>query len=101
MRIARQVVEKKIREPVSGEVRGVVHARGEYQPRGIDALSARALLQVAARGWVVVEEPEQARRQVLEQAHPDSEEGRRYLVAVVKRAEDECRVWQARFRSEE
>src|SRR4029077_16034404 len=73
VRVVVEGVEHEVGDTVAGEGRRGLELGREYQPGGADAGGLSRGAEVARRGGVVVEQPEHAPVEGLEQAHPDVE----------------------------
>ena len=81
------------------EMRGERHARREHEPLDGDAARGGLTPQVPHRHGVALEQPQDAAVDRRQQPHPDVEDRRQDLEAVVEAAEDEARPPAGRLRS--
>ena len=88
-------VEEEIRRAMTRQMFGWFHPWCKHQPVRCDTAGGRLAAQIVRSSLVVLEQPEDAIPNLIEQPHPQREKFRRQLVAVVETAEDECSVGQA------
>src|SRR5262244_875244 len=74
---------------------GYLHPWREHETRRIDAAGARLIAEVARCHLARSEQPQYAAFDLTKEAHPDVEDLRRELVAVVETAEHEAILRQA------
>src|SRR5262249_57487962 len=74
---------------------GYLHPWREHETRRIDAAGPRLIAEVARCRLARFEQPQYAAFDLTKEAHPDVEDPRRELVAVVETAEHEAILRQA------
>src|SRR5262245_63167990 len=95
MRIDRKIVEEEVGQPMARQVLGYLRLWREYETRRIDAAGARLIAEVARSRLARPDQPQYAAFDLAKEAHPDVEDLRRELVAVVEAAEHESGLGQA------
>ena len=94
MRIDGQIVEEKVGQPVPRQMPGYFRLWREHKTRRIDAAGVRFTAKIARCRLARLQQPQHAAFDLSKKPHPDVEELRRQLVAVVETTEHEAGLRQ-------